>query len=270
MRSAGSPLLMTFARLFVVFVSIAGLAELAPCRARAQEEGACEAVLAGYGQVEELYRRGDYDGAASFLQAASVLCPNESLLLYNLARALERSAAQHAEGGDDVGAAERRHEALSTYDRFLAMGEGDAEVRERARARRDAIAAMLRPAPAGGDVAASLTQTAAPTCRGEASPLPWIVTGVGALLVGVGAGLGVAALDARSAADAAPSMEQAVARLSEARDLATGANALFIGGGIVGVAGLVWGGIDLAQALATRPCAAEGPSVRALGLEIRF
>ncbi|MFN9810610.1 MAG: hypothetical protein ACK6CU_13360, partial [Deltaproteobacteria bacterium] len=110
----------------------------------AQETSACEAVLEGYAEVEELYRRGDYDGAASFLQAASVLCPNEALLLYNLARALERSAARLEEQHDAPAAQERRRRALDAYDAFLAADGVEATLLEPRRERLAHLAATLQ------------------------------------------------------------------------------------------------------------------------------
>jgi tetratricopeptide (TPR) repeat protein len=228
----------------------------------AQETSACEAVLEGYAEVEELYRRGDYDGAASSLQAASVLCPNEALLLYNLARALERSAARLEEQHDAPAAQERRRRALDAYDAFLAADGVEATLLERARERRAELAASLERAASGSG-------HAAPLCRGSASPWPWIIVGLGAATVIGGAGAGVGALGAREAADRAPSMLLTVEREAHARELATVANTLLLSGGLVAIVGGTWGALDLASALAPRTC---DPPVTIRGglMEVRF
>jgi hypothetical protein len=240
-------------------------------RAQAADAQACEAVMAGYGQVEELYRQGDYDGAASFLQAASVLCPDETLLLYNLARTLERSAAQHAVAHEDAIASERRRSALEVYDRFLATGRGEPEVVARARERRDALASEVSTVSSSGDSEERVDSSAprVPMCHPAISPWPWVVTGLGAVILGVGGALGALALDARAQAEVAPSMQATVERLSSARDLATGANVAFAGGGAVALGGAIWAAIDLGAALAEHPC---GPGEVARGplFELRF
>lgn len=222
-------------------LALAALA-LSPSQTCAQDApAACETILEAYAQVEQLYERGDYEAAAALLQAAAALCPQEPMLHYNLGRTLERRSQQLREGGEAAAARTRTERAIEAYDAFLHAGQGEASVLTRAQTRRDALAASL-------STEAAITTATPPAVNAnhaEISPWPWVVAGIGVAALGAGVGLGVHALDRNTAADRAPSQAQTFALLPEAQDFATAANVTMVAGGVVALAGAIWGIIDV-------------------------
>jgi hypothetical protein len=81
----------------------------------------------------------------------------------------------------------------------------------------------------------------------SASAVPWIVAGAGALGVAAGAVLGVLANGRNDDAVAAPTYRDAASLHDEAQSMALAANVCFIAGGVIAVAGVIWGIIDVAS-----------------------
>lgn len=259
------------------------LAPVTACQAQPQDTAECGSILEAYARVETLYASGSYEAAADLLRAARRLCPSESLLAYNLGRALDRRAAQLRGEGDAALADARAREAIAAYGSFIAGSEGrseDAEVVARARERLGALQAELDARARARREAEERASVPVPTCTGESSPVPWIVAGIGGLAIGVSIGLAVHAVSLRDAADREPIHQDAIARFAEAQDWATAANATLGTGAGLGVLGIVWGIVDVVLASSPRPCgdegASAGPTIRVplratgLGLELRF
>jgi tetratricopeptide (TPR) repeat protein len=231
----------------LITLAVALLAAI-PTRAHAQEApAACQTILGAYAQVEELYERGDFEAAAALLQAAAALCPQEPMLQYNLGRTLERRSQQLREAGDTSQARVRVERAIEAYDAFLRVGEGDPQLLARAASRREALAEGLQ---VQSVVAAPVAEasSAASVSSVEINPVPWVIAGVGLAALGAGIGLGAHALDLNGAADRAPSMQQTLALLPEANDFATAANITMVAGGVIALAGAVWGIVEVLSA----------------------
>lgn len=77
--------------------------------------------------------------------------------------------------------------------------------------------------------------------------LPWIVAGVGVVVIGAGVGLGLVALDYGEQAQNEPTMRRAVSLQDEGETYALIANLLYIAGGAIAAAGVAWGVIVLAD-----------------------
>ena len=227
----------------LITLAVALLAAI-PARAEAQEApAACQTILGAYAQVEELYERGDFEAAAALLQAAAALCPQEPMLQYNLGRTLERRGQQLREAGDTSQARVRVERAIEAYEAFLRVGEGDPQLLARAASRREALAEGLQ---VQSVVAAPVTEaSSAASVSVEINPVPWVIAGVGLAALGAGIGLGAHALDLNRAADRAPSMQQTLALLPEANDFATAANITMVAGGVIALAGAVWGIVEV-------------------------
>ncbi|MCC7538764.1 MAG: hypothetical protein IT379_21240 [Deltaproteobacteria bacterium] len=150
------------------------------------------------------YNNRRYAEAAAAFQAAYEL-RNDPELLYNAARSLERGL--------------QRDEAITMYERFLALPGSTADLRNRAtasvqalRAERDAAATPPTPPAgtgggasggAGGGGSGGGGGTGAPDDRrrgrdGGSSTLEWVLVGGGGLLIGVGAVFGITALSDNS------------------------------------------------------------------------
>lgn len=243
-------------------------------RAPTEEDRRLSALLLDRSAVA--YRLGRYDEAVAMLQDAYVL-GQEPILLYNLGRAYE--------GGGDA------QHAIEAYRRYLetatsplhedAIRETIARLEQRIaderRAAEQAAAEQAAPEQAAPEQARieetprrePVEQLPAepeprgppthpPREQGELMPWAWTIAGVGAAGIAAGAVLGGLALDRADEAAAAPTQVDAVGTLSEARDLATGANIAFAAGGIVAAAGIVWGIVEMVHGTGTeRPATIE-------------
>lgn len=187
-------------------------------------------------ESETLYNAGQFEEAAALLRRAYELHP-DATLLFNLARALEGM-------GDLDG-------AIDGYERYLAEAD-DPPDRGAVEARLDTLrvqrAALAREAESWAEEPErdGTGNAGASDDEPRVDPIPWLVLAGGVVVLGVGAGLGVAAEDLGIQAQSEPVMAEAVALHDEATALATGANALLILGGVAILAGLTWGIIALA------------------------
>lgn len=196
---------------------------------------------AAFDRAEALYNEGRYEDAAAILSSLTLEFPEEAVLFYSLGRAYE-SAGQLGP-------------AIEAYARYLELaGEApDAAAIEarvgRLRQRLDAEEEDARestqppgPAVVPRDPEPPPTEPTQPKSRVYA---PWIVAGAGALVVGAGGAL--AGLAASRNADARDEAVQATASdlRGEAENLALGANVSFAVGGVLVVAGVVWGVVEL-------------------------
>jgi hypothetical protein len=180
------------------------------------------------------YREGRFKEAADLLRELYRAKP-VPVLLYNLGRACEgmedlecavlaytRYLSEEPEIADR-GAIEQRVETLRRQQR-----ERSASKRKRGAGQRPTV-----PIP-------DSARTAPPNTRGP-SAVPWIVAGVGAAGIGTGLFLGVLAQNKHDDAVDEPVQQSAASKQAEAEHLATGANVALISGGLIAVAGAVWG-----------------------------
>ncbi|MGF1464513.1 MAG: tetratricopeptide repeat protein [Sandaracinaceae bacterium] len=260
---------------------------LAPEAAAGQELTSRDRALVLFEESEELYRERRFAEAAVLLRQAYALS-EEPVLLYNLARALDRA-------GD-------RAEALAAYERYLADAP-EGPTRRRAQAAvgrlrappeedpeppdRDeaspvaalaAIGTARSPAPGpaepldgpgppgrgtdpaptratpdapGGLAATPLTADAGGGPR--VAPIPFLWLGVGGLGF-VAAGITWAVANDRSrAADRAPSLERTVQLHGRAQTLADWTTGLLIASGVTAGVGVVWLVVQLARGSPTPP-----------------
>lgn len=198
----------------------------APAQAQTDQERA----LALFEESRGHYDAGRFDRAIELLQEAYGLTP-EPILLYNMGRAYE--------------GADRIREAADAYERYLNEA-GDVRDRGAIEARlrnlRERIAAEEREASAPRP----------PPSSGGVDPGGWIVLGIGAAGVAVGVVLGVLSDEAHSNAVAAPVHADAVALQQQAYDYASGANAAFIAGGVIAIAGVIWGIVSVVSSSGSR------------------
>jgi tetratricopeptide (TPR) repeat protein len=193
----------------------------------------------------ERYRQGRFQEAIDLLKQAYALKP-APVLLYDLARAYEGL-------GDTDG-------ALDAYRAYLrddptAKDRGGIEVRiatlqrqhDEREARLHAAATPITPSPPPAE--------APPAHR--ASPVPWVLVGVGAAGIGAGAVLGILARARHDDALAESAAMRATDLQSNAQHFATAANVAFVMGGALAIGGLVWGIVDRTSAEGTRQSGVE-------------
>ena len=208
-------------------------------------------AVAAFEAGERAYFAGDYERAIYHLKRAIDLRPTP-VLLYNLARPYER--------------ADRLEEAIDAYRAYLAA-KPDAGDREEIQRRIDSLererveraASEARsggstepvarvPPPASEPRVEPEPDVAEPTTakrsQGGAGAMPWIVAGIG--LVGVGAGVALwFVADAKHATAADEPVQRTAHGLqSEAEDLAMAGNVTLAAGGVVMLAGIIWGVTD--------------------------
>lgn len=200
-----------------------------------------ERALALFEESRGHYDAGRFDEAAALLEEAYRLQP-EPILLYNMARAYEGAG--------------RLEEAVDAYDRYLA---GAGEVRDRGAierrvqtlreqlARQRELEARASDAAAPAETVAAPEVAPAPPPAGGVDPVPWVITAIGVAGLGVGVVLGVLSQGAHDEAVTEPEHRRAVELQQSAYDLATGANAAFVAGGVIALAGLVWGLVSIAS-----------------------
>lgn len=212
-------------------VGLLCLSSMMPENVIAQDEDARDRALVYFRGARDAYEAGEFQRSVVMLEEAVELHDIASLH-YNLARALQ-----------ELG---RWQEARDEYTIFLEM-DPDTQERGRVEARIVVLNETLRqeePAEEGPsppvDVSRPL-ELEAPAADGPRQPLPWIVFGTGAALIGGGAvagGLSRASVqDIREAAD----HQSALVIGQTAQRRANIANALFVSGAVVCVTGLIWG-----------------------------
>jgi tetratricopeptide (TPR) repeat protein len=195
-------------------------------------------------QSEKSYREGRLDEAVSFLNEAYKLDP-KPVLLYNLARAYEalgdvpraieayKSYLEHDPKTPDKGALEQRISSLERQQREKEELE-----------RRNKAQSLASPQPSSTPAPSAPR----PQPTAHASPVPWVIAGVGLASIGAGITLGVLSKSKHDSAVSEPSAVTATNLQATAQQLATGANIAFIGGGILAAGGLVWGIFDVSRA----------------------
>lgn len=206
----------------------------APIHVLAQdaEQGDRERALSLFQESADHYRAGRFGVAAELLREAYDLHP-EPVLLYNLGRALDgmgefqeaiqayRDYVEAAPDAEDRGAVERRIQTLESY---LETGEEPA----------------APPPPESAPPSTSTTYTDT-----GPSPVPFVIAGVGAAGIGVGAVLGLMAQSAHDDAVADDVNLTAAEKAEKADNLAAGANIAFVAGGILLAVGAAWAVIEL-------------------------
>lgn len=211
--------------------------------ARADERE--DRAFALFEQAEAAYSRGALEEAVRLLLEARQLV-REPALLYNLGRAYEGLG--------------RSREALEAYRSYLAEAE-DAPHRGAIQRRIEAIEGELA-ARREADQARERAQRRAAE-MGHSDPVgAWVIGGVGLAGLIAASGLGAGALVDEEAARNADSHRDGVARLERAETLATSSNVLFVAGGVVLAAAIVWLVVELAT---------EGPAEAPLAArDLRF
>ncbi|MGE0788186.1 MAG: tetratricopeptide repeat protein [Sandaracinaceae bacterium] len=216
-----------------------------PASARAQDDD--EDARAQAHQLllrsREHYNAGRFVTAADILDEAYAIYP-EPTLLFNAARAYEGAG--------------RLDEAIARYERYLAEAtdiEDRGAIERRLTTLREQRDRMNEepdpPAP---------EEEEEPAEGRSLDPAPWIVGGIGALALAAGGVLGLVATDAYGQAQNATTHRDGTDLERQANDLALGANIVFIVGGAVLLAGVIWLIIDLAGS-GSRSDAARRPGV---------
>jgi tetratricopeptide (TPR) repeat protein len=195
------------------------------------------------------YDAGQFAQAVKLLKEAYQLRP-DPVLLYNLARAYEGMgalpdavraytdflAAQPT--AEDRGAIEARIVTLRAQ-----IDEQARLQREAAERQREAQEAQRRAAEQQGENASQR--------QGGTRPVPWIVAGAGGAGLITGAVFGALSVARHNAATTDAQADIATDQ-AQARSLATAANIAFVAGGVLAVAGVTWGIVDLGSSHATR------------------
>ncbi len=214
------------------YVAAQPVATDAPRAHTASKDGGGESAVELNDRGEALYLEGRYEEAASLFHRAYELDPNPTLL-YNEALALEK--------------AKRYREALSTLQAYL---EKDPDVADRPaiEARIGTLKALVdkldeKPPPPPPEPDKPTEESGMSWLRG---PTPWLVAGLGASGIVVGAVLGVVATNRQEQAQATAVHLDAVAVQNEAEALATGSTVGFIAGGVLLAAGTTLAVIGLA------------------------
>jgi tetratricopeptide (TPR) repeat protein len=174
-------------------------------------------ALALFEQSLLLYRAGDLQRAVKLLEQAYAIFP-EPVLLYDLARAHE-GLGELAQAAD-------------AYERYLAA--------DRVVADRGAIERRLE------TLREQIRSREGRRSQPGTAVVPWVIVGLGAVGVGAGIALDLAAqqrnIDAQNQSDAV----KAQATQREAESLLAAANVSLIAGGAIMAAGATWGVVALA------------------------
>ncbi len=214
-------------------VMLFSLPALATAQATADDDALARAVVL-FEESETLYNQGEFGQAAALLRRAYALHADPTLL-FNLGRALEGA-------GDLDGAIDAYGRYLETADEAPDRGAVEARLTT-LRAQRDALAGAR--ASETEPAAPGATEDATEGGGGSVEIAPWLLVGGGGVVVGVGVALGVLSQDLASQAAAEPVQVEAVALHSDAQTFATVANVLYVAGGVIAGAGLVWGVVSL-------------------------
>ena len=255
----------------VIALALAHLA-LAPL-VHAQE--AADAEPAGFdtlvARAMQHYSAREYEPAIElFQQAYEVRAEPE--LVYNIARSYERLA--------------RGEEALREYERFVALPGTTSELRSRAFAsiqalreeqrQREAATRDAQPPPPPEPVVAEPAPPPAAPSRvssggGDGIAVGgWILFGVGAAAVAVGAGLGGLAIVRNDAFEQETSFERKLELRDEVRTYALATDFLLIGGGAVALTGLILGIVGATSGGSSDVGVLVGPGLAGVTLDGRF
>ena len=241
-------------------VLAAALAVLVPpCSACAQSRE----VVQLFEQGLAAYREGRFEEAAGLFERAHAieaipdLTYNRARALENLGRLEEAAAAYRLLLEENPQTDDRR--GIEERIRVLDARVGDAQRLEEERARLEEERARLEEERAA---------RAAPPAASEGSgPWPWIVAGTGAALIAAGAITGGLALDAHDRAASRELTQPESASLeSQSNDLALATTVLFVAGGAIAGAGLVWG---IVEATTARPGPSAAVTLLPGGLSVR-
>ncbi len=214
---------------------------VAPQTSLAQTDEERELAAALFRESAEAYRAGNMELAVTLLRRAYELDP-APVLQYNLARTLEGM-------GDTAG-------AIEAYERYLEI-EPEAEdrpaIEERLEALRSEQAALDAAAEAETDEFLAGEDGMGPEQQPEepmpppktVNPVPWVIAGVGALLLGSAAITGSLANGRHDDALATDVHADRVRLADEADNLALITNVNLAIGGVFLLAGGIWGVIDL-------------------------
>lgn len=213
---------------------------LAPLTSSAQTEEERELAAALFRESAEAYRAGNMELAVTLLRRAYELDP-APVLQYNLARTLEGM-------GDNVG-------AIEAYERYLELepeAEDRAGIEERLvslraeQAELDAAAEAETDEFLAGDDQPPLEEPEGPMPPPKTvNVVPWVIAGVGVLLMGSAAVTGAMANGRHDDALATDIHADRVRLADEADTLALVTNVNLALGGVLLLAGGIWGVIDL-------------------------
>jgi tetratricopeptide (TPR) repeat protein len=185
---------------------------------------------------EELYNGGSYEAAVVAFEQGYALNPNPTFL-YNMALALEKNS--------DFEAA---RDALQRY-RVADPDAPDGAALDAHIETLNALVEKLHAERAAPEPAPTTESTSEPERADDtgvlAGPLPWVVAGVGAAGLVVGAVLGSVATSRHEDALQEPVHADGSVLQSEAEDLAVGANVAFVAGGVLLATGAALGIIGL-------------------------
>lgn len=212
-------------QIVAITMVIALFAASTPCHAEGNDKPAAPAndqAIKLFEQSEVAYQQGRFADALELLRRSYAL-HKEPVLLYNMGRAYE--------GLGDIDG------ATKAYKQFLAEQPNTPD--------RGAIEQHLVTFERQKREREELRRSTSD--ERSASAVPWIVAGVGVLGVGAGVVLGVLAKGRNDDAAAAVSYRDAADLHDDAKTMATVANACFIAGGAVVLAGIIWGVIDLSR-----------------------
>lgn len=219
---------------------LATLASTLSVSASAQDDDAQRFYMRG----AAAYGNGDFDEAAALFERAYELS-GDAPLLYNLGLAREQA-------GDTA-------RAIAAYERFL---EAVPDAPERTEVERS-LATLRRHLALELERAAPIEPVtpAPPVAEARRSPeaAPWIVAGIGAAGLLAGAVVGGLAQSDYDAARGEPEHRRAGELERSANDLGAVANVLFVAGGVVAAAGVVWGIVDVSTLGPVRAEVAFGP-----------
>jgi tetratricopeptide (TPR) repeat protein len=182
-------------------------------------------------ESEELYNRGDFEGAATLLRRAYELHPDPTLV-YNLGRSLEAM-------GDLDGAIEEYERYLREAPEAEDRGEVEAQLRS-LRERRDRLAEATEE-PAGDPIVEPGPDDEEPDANegGGISPWPFVMLGAGGVFGVVGGVCGLVGGGVHDDAVNEPVQAEAFRLQDQADNLATVANVFFIAGAVALAAGVV-------------------------------
>jgi tetratricopeptide (TPR) repeat protein len=206
-----------------------------------------------YRQGTERFQSGDFRAALDLFEQAQRLDPHP-VLAYNVARAHENLG--------------ELDEAIAAYRRYLdldpkASDRGAVEQRitslQTQRDERRTLEQRTQELKAAQQTAAAAKRSQQRPPPDPPSPIPWLIAGVGAVGIGVGATLGALATGIRDDAQAEPSGEKAQELEEESATVATAANITLIAGGALVLGGVLIGVIDLANSGPKAATAAQRP-----------
>jgi tetratricopeptide (TPR) repeat protein len=223
-------------------------------------------------EAAQHYRRGELEVSAALLKQAYALYP-EPNLLYNLARSLEGV-------GDKQGAIDAYEKYLETAKQIEDRGAIErrvATLKSELASSAPAPEPTKEPPPPSPEPAAS-EPTPAPTPAAvsphdeEEAPsrLPIVTMALGVAIIGGGAGAGVLASRDHDKAAMAATGSDAQSLQNSAHTYATVANVLFIAGGAITVAGLIWEIHEHSAHSGSRVSARAKVGPGAVGLEVNW